>query len=192
MADRSIAHLAQDAAAETVAVATGALGWMQALVERSVNATLDATVPVVASAIVDRIDLKPIVERAISELDLTEVVLQNVDLDAIVAHADLEPIIDRLPLTDLAQYVVDSIDLPAIIRSSTGGIAVDALSATRITSMTADAILGRITDAILLKRRRDTASPLAETMAREAQGSEAVDGPQTSAPATPGPATAGA
>ena len=169
MAERSIALLAQDAAAETVAAASGAFGRIQSIVERTVNATLDATVPVVASAIVDRIDLKPIVERAISELDLTEVVLQNVDVDAIVAHADLEPIIDRLPLTDLAQYVVDSIDLPAIIRSSTGGIAVDALSATRITSMTADAVLGRITDAILLKRRRNTASPLAEAMARDAE-----------------------
>lgn len=188
MTDRSITHLAQDAAAETLAVVSGTAGRFQALVERAVNATLNATVPVVATAIVDRIDLKPIVERAISELNLTEIVLQNVDIDAIVAKADLEPIIDRLPLTDLASYVVEQIDLPAIIRSSTGGIAIDALSSARVASMAGDALVGRISDAILLKRRRDTASPLADAMARDAE--DGVVNGQWDPP--PAPARAGA
>lgn len=168
MSDRTVAQLAQAAAAETVTAAAGVVAMVQTVVARTVNSALDATVPVVATAIVDRIDLKPIVERAIGELNLTDIVLQNVDVDAVVAQANLEPIIDRLPLADLAEYVIDQIDLPAIIRSSTGGIAVDALSATRVTSMAADAVIGRVTDALLLKRRRNTASPLAETMAREA------------------------
>lgn len=183
MTDRSLSHLAQDAAAETMAVVSGTAERFQALVERAVNATLNATVPVVATAIVDRIDLKPIVERAISELNLTEIVLQNVDIDAIVAKADLEPIIDRLPLTDLASYVVEQIDLPAIIRSSTGGIAIDALSSARVASMAGDALVGRISDAILLKRRRNTASPLADEMARDAE--DGVINGQWDPPAAP-------
>ena len=187
MADQSITHLAHEAVEETKAAVAGVLGHLQHLVERTVNATLDATVPVVANAIVDRIDLKPIVERAIGEVNLTEIVLENVDVDAIVAQAKLEPIIDRLPLTDLAEYVVDQIDLPAIIRSSTGGIAVDALSAARVASMTGDALVSRLSDAILLKRRRDTASPLAAELSRDAEDG-VIDGQW----ANPGPSAAGA
>jgi hypothetical protein len=167
--NQSLAHLAQDAVAQTVSATTGLLGPAYAAAQRAVNAALDAAVPVIATAIVDRIDLKPIVERAISELNLTNIVLQNVDVDAIVASADLDPILDRLPLADLAEYVVNQIDLPAIIRSSTGGIAVDALSNARVGAMAADQMLARATDAILLKRGRNTASRLADEMARDAE-----------------------
>lgn len=167
--NHSIAHLAQDAVAQTVSAAQGIFGSVRDVAQQAVNAALDATVPVVATAIVDRIDLKPIVERAISELDLTSIVIDNVDVDAIVASVDLDPLMDRLPLVDLAEYVVDQIDLPAIIRSSTGGIAIDAVSNARLGSMAADQLLARVTDAILLKRRRNTASRLAAEMARDAE-----------------------
>lgn len=175
MTDRSLTFLAQDALAQTVATTSGFFGALQEVAERAVNAALDVTVPVIATAIVDRIDLKPIVERALSELDLTNIVIDNVDVDAIVATANLENIIDRLPLIDLAEYIVDQIDLPSMIRSSTGGIAIDALSNARVGSMAADNFVARLTDSILLKRRRNTASTLAEQMAKDAEDG-VVDG----------------
>ena len=177
-------RLAQDAALATVESAAGAIDGAASLARmladqltgtaRAVSSTataaataatstaLDALVPMITAAIIDRVDLKAIVYRALDELDLTQVVLDRVDIDAIVARADLDPILDRLPLSDLAEYVIEEIDLPAIIRSSTGGIALDAVAAARIRSMAADELLSRITDAILLKRRRHTATPLVD------------------------------
>lgn len=177
---RDLTRLAQDAAVSTLTAAASFAGALtraahgvthaaSAVAGKATGAVLDVAVPPVAGAVVDRLDLKAIIDRALDELDLTQLVLDRVDLDAIVARADLEPVIDRLPLVDLADYVIEEIDLPAIIRSSTGGIARDALGNARLHSMAADALVGRLTDALFLKRRRDTASPLAEELGRDAQ-----------------------
>ena len=88
-----------------------------AVIAPPVNALLDRVVPLVANAIIER-------------LDLTAIVLRQVDLDAIVRETlnriDMTVVIDRLPIVDIADYVIEEIDLPRLIRQSTGGVAVDA------------------------------------------------------------------
>ena len=135
-----------------------------------INAVLDRVVPVVADAIVSRIDitglvlnqvdLRPIVLKALDELDLTRIVLERVDVNAIVAEANIDTIINRVPIVEIADYVIDEIDLPSIIRESTGGVADAAMQGIRIQSSRIDTGISAFADRILSRRRaRDLDAP---------------------------------
>ena len=131
-------------------------------VETSVNAALDRLVPSIADAIIERIDINKIVleqvdlnlivNRALDTLDLTQLVIDRVDVNAIVAEADIDAVIDRVPIIPLANYVIDEIDLPQIIRDSTSGIAGDAMNTARRQSVGADDLVSRIADRIVFRR----------------------------------------
>ena len=133
-------------------------------VESSVNAALDRLVPTIADAIVARlnltdlvveqVDLNRLVNAALDSLDLTQLVIDRVDVDAIVAQADIELVIDRIPIIPLANYVIEEIDLPQIIRESTGGIATDAVNAVRVQGVGADQLVSRMADKVLFRRRQ--------------------------------------
>lgn len=126
---------------------------LRAVVVRALD-SLDLT-----DIVLSRVDLRHIVLRALDELDLTQVVLERVDLDAIVEAVELEPVIDRLPIVDLADYVIEQVDLPQIIRQSTGGVATDAVDAVRLTSYRADTGVARLIDRMLPRRARDLDAP---------------------------------
>jgi hypothetical protein len=159
----SITQLAASAAISTgMQVTTRTVGVV-------VDPVLDAVVPRVADAIVsrldltnivlDRVQLEPIIMRALDELNLTEIVLSRVDVDAIVASADIEAIIDRVPIVPIADYVIDEIDLPQIIRQSTGGVATEAINSVRVQSFGADQWVARLTDALVRRRHRNVDAP---------------------------------
>ena len=138
-------------------------GGVEAVVGAAVGSVLDRVVPVTVGAVLDRIDLtsmvlqkvdlRTVVEQTLDQLDLTQLVLDRVDIDVIVDRADLDRVIDRLPLIDLANYIIDEIDLPSIIRDSTGGIATDAMNAVRMQSTQVDAAVSHVVDRILLRHR---------------------------------------
>jgi hypothetical protein len=133
-------------------------------VATSVNAALDRLVPVIAEAIIERIDLtgvvieqvdlNRIVNSALDSLDLTQLVIDRVDIDAIVGAADIDAVIDRVPIIPLANYVIDEIDLPQIIRDSTSGIAGDAVSTFRKQGVGADQLVARLADRVTFRRRQ--------------------------------------
>lgn len=135
----------------------------------AVNAALDRLVPVIADAIIERIDLTDVVidqvdlqrviTSALDSMDLTEIVLERVDIDAVVQAADIEAVIDRVPILPLANYVVDEIDLPQIIRDSTGGIAGDALNTMRRQAAGADDLVSRIVDRATFRKGRKLDAP---------------------------------
>ena len=132
-------------------------------VSSTVNGALDRLVPVIADAIIERIDLTDvvinqvdlnrIVTSALDSMDLTQLVIDRVDVNAIVAEVDIEAVIDRVPIIPLADYVIDEIDLPQIIRDSTSGIAGDAVNGLRRQSVGADALISRVADRIVLRRK---------------------------------------
>ncbi|MEI6361051.1 MAG: hypothetical protein WCP95_02855 [Actinomycetes bacterium] len=139
-------------------------------VESSVNAALDRLVPSIADAIIERIDINKIVleqvdlnlivNRALDTLDLTQLVIDRVDVNAIVAEADIDAVIDRVPIIPLANYVIDEIDLPQIIRDSTSGIAGDAMNTVRRQSVGVDDLVSRIADRVVFRRKsRDVDAP---------------------------------
>jgi replicative DNA helicase len=129
-----------------------------------VGSVLDKTVPAIADAIISRIDLTDIVVRqvdlqsiilrALDEIDITQIVMDRVDVDEIVGKTDLDAVIDRIPMLQIADYIIEEIDLPQIIRESTGGVALDAFTTTRVSAIRADEIISTMVDAVLLRRLR--------------------------------------
>ena len=158
--------LAQDLFASTVGLIAYGSQTMWALTELTartvVGSVLDRIVPTLTDAIVSRMDLTGIVLRkvdlhavvtaALDELDLTTIVLERVDIDQIVARTDVDAVIDRVPMLQIADYIIEEIDLPQIIRESTGGIAMDAFTTTRFSAARSDEFVSRVVDALLFRR----------------------------------------
>jgi hypothetical protein len=143
-------RLAEPTTGERMAelAATGAAA-AASLAQAVVGMVLDVVVPPVANAIATRIDLRPIIERALDEMDLTEIVLSRVDLDAVVQEVDVDAIIDRLPILEIAQYVIHELDVPGLIQQSTGGVARSAMDWMRIGSLRGDQFTASIVDGVL-------------------------------------------
>ncbi len=157
----------------SIGLATYTATTMVSLVEQtvtsSVNAALDRVVPAIADAVVarldltdlviDRVDLARVVNSTLDEMDLTTLVLDRVDIDAIVGAADIDAVVDRVPIVAIADYVIDEIDLPQIIRDSTSGVAGEALDSVRRQGVGADMLLSRIVDGVIRRRERNLDAP---------------------------------
>jgi hypothetical protein len=107
-------------------------------------------------------------------MDLTALVRERVDLDAIVgevdidavaARLDIDAVIDRVDLVGLAQGVMDALDLPAIIRGSTASVASESVQDVRLQSIAADEVVTRVVDRLLLRRRHQPPGPNGEAPA---------------------------
>ena len=133
-------------------IASGALGATRFATETTVylasestkaiaNAVLDAVVPIAVSAVVSRIDIN-------------EIVKDHVDVNEIVAQAELAPILDRVPITEIADYVIEEIDLPSLIRESTGGVADGLLSTLRFQAIHTDNFVSGIVDRVFFRREK--------------------------------------
>lgn len=164
-----------DPVARAFALVSGLVGGAVSVAERAVSGvvgtTLDRTVPIIVNTVVarvdltaivlDRVDLGLVVQRTLDRMDLTQLILDRVDVDEIVARADLENVIDRLPLVEIANYIIDEIDLPQIIRESTGGIASDAIDVVRMQSIDVDQAISKLMG-LLLRRRGSTVDEVPE------------------------------
>lgn len=162
-----VLSLAKDLAASTIGLLVfstqTALALTQATARGVVGGVLDRLVPPLVDAIVSRldltelvvtrVDLRVVVESALDRLDLTQIVVDRVDVDRIVGLADVDAVIDRVPMIQIADYIIQEIDLPQIIRESTGGIASDAFTSTRFSAARTDEIVSRVIDALLLRRK---------------------------------------
>lgn len=162
-----VLSLARDLAASTVGLmifsTQTAIALTQATARSLIGGALDRLVPALVDAIVSRInltdlvisrvDLHAVVESALNELDLTDIVVQRVDVNRIVAQANIDDVIDRVPMIQIADYIIEEIDLPQIIRESTGGIAIDAFTSTRFSAARTDEFVSKIIDTLLLRRK---------------------------------------
>lgn len=141
----------QDALGQSIAILGGVAERLLAVGEQAAkaasDAVLDRVVPIVVRAVLDRVDL-------------TQLIVDRVDVDRIIAEANLDQVIDRLPLVDVANYLIDEIDLPQIVRESTGGIASDAVNLLRMQSIDVDQALSRVVASVL--RRRAGRAPQSE------------------------------
>src|SRR6478609_5817137 len=135
------------------------------------SALLDVLVPVIADAMIRRMDLTDVVRRyvdldalvgsvdldgAVAGVDLDGIVA-TVDIDAIAARIDITAILDRIDLAGLAEEVIAEIDLPEIIRESTGSMASETVRGVRMQGITADEAVGRAVDRFRLRRTRTVA-----------------------------------
>jgi hypothetical protein len=91
--------------------------------------------------------LPSIVDQVLHRVDLTRIVLENVDIDKILVAVDLPKV---------AEYVVDEIDLSAIIRDSTSSVTSEAVRGVRMQSVDADQAVSRLADRLVHRRQRKT------------------------------------
>ena len=107
---------------------------------------------VVVVAVGDAIDAlaPPIVARALRAIPLTDLIRDNVDIEAIVETVDL---------AGLTQQVIDEIDLPSIIRESTGSMTTETVRGVRVQSYEADQAVERVLGRMHLRRKARPTEP---------------------------------
>ena len=103
-------------------------------------------------ALVSQVALE-IVRLVLQELDLTQLVREEVDIDAIVADVDIDAIVARIDLVGLANHVIEGVDLPAIIRESTGTVTAEVMTDVRTQGERADDMVSGFFDRMLGRDR---------------------------------------
>jgi hypothetical protein len=101
----------------------------------------------IVAAVLDEVDLDGVVAR----VDL-DAIAARIDLDAIAARIDLNAIVSRLDLAGLTEQVIDEVDLGELIRESSGTMASETVDALRVQGMRADHLLSRLVDRVLLRK----------------------------------------
>ncbi|MCW2522525.1 MAG: hypothetical protein JWO63_860 [Frankiales bacterium] len=93
--------------------------------------------------------LPVIIDRALDRVDVTQLVLDHVQLERIIA---------RLDVVGIAREVIDELDLPEIIRESSSSMASETVVGVRLRGVEADERVGRILDRVLLRRNSRVAA----------------------------------
>jgi hypothetical protein len=122
------------------------------LTRRGEDAIARSTEPVKTFVTALAID---VVRLVLGQLNLTELVRDEVDIDAIVAEIDIDAIVGRIDLVGLANRVIDGVDLPSIIRESTNSVTAEVMTDVRTQGERADDMVSGFVDRIL-GRDRDT------------------------------------
>ena len=113
--------------------------------------------------VVERVDIDEVVARVdldavVDRIDPTAIV-DRLDLDAVAARIDVEKILERLDLVAIAEGVIDELDLTSIIRESTETMASETVGGVRVQSVRADQLVARVLDRALFRRDRDAERP---------------------------------
>lgn len=87
--------------------------------------------------------LPVIIDRALDRVDVTQLVLDHVQLERIIAQLDV---------VGIAREVIEELDLPEIIRESSSSMASETVVGVRLRGVEADERVGRILDRVLLRR----------------------------------------
>jgi hypothetical protein len=126
-------------------------------------------------------DLMPrLVDGIVEQLDLTALVAERVDLDALVDRIDLDAIVDRIDIDEIVERVdldaavgrvdllgitdrvLGEVDLPELIRDSTGAVTSETVRSVRMLSAEVDRRLAEIVDRVLRRREREAELARAE------------------------------
>jgi hypothetical protein len=117
--------------------------------DRFVTRSIDPARALVTAIAVD------VVEAVLDEIELTALVRERVDVDAVVADIDIDAIVNRIDLIGLANKVIEGVDLPAIIRESTGSVTAEVMSDVRGQGERADDFVSGIVDRMLGRSREE-------------------------------------
>lgn len=107
-----------------------------------------------------RVVIARVVQVIVESVDITALVRDNVDIDAIAERIDLDRIVNRLDLIDLADTVIDGVDLPRIIRESTTSMSTEAMNGARVQSMHADDVVATVVGRLLGRARNEEVVPV--------------------------------
>ncbi|HEU4355849.1 MAG TPA: hypothetical protein VFT27_09710 [Actinomycetota bacterium] len=114
--------------------------------QRAAEAFARELVPEIVDAVLDRIDLTALVEERVDvqalvgRVDL-DAVAAGIDVDAVAARLDLDAVIRRLDLAEIARQVIDELDLAAIARS-----VIDELDLVALIRESTESVTGEVVD----------------------------------------------
>ena len=94
-----------------------------------------------------------VAEAVLSRLDLTDIVVRHVDIDQVVKTVDLDAAVNQVDLLGVAQYVIDGVNLPAIVRSSSASFTTEAVHGLRVHGVEADQAVARVVGHLIPRRR---------------------------------------
>lgn len=137
-------------------VGTGAVGLARFATETTIYLVTEST-KAVANSILDTV-VPVAVNAVVSRIDINKIVKEHVDVNEIVAQADITPILDRVPMTEIADYVIEEIDLPSLVRESTGGVADGLLGTIRFQAIQTDNFVSEIIDKVFFRRKTRASS----------------------------------
>ena len=123
------------------------VGELTARGDRVIKQGLDPAREVITAVVVQ------VIEYVLAELDLTALVREQVDIDAIAAEIDIDAIIDRIDLVGLANTVIDGVVLPGIIRESTNSVTAEVMTDVRSQGERADDLVAGMVDRVLGRTR---------------------------------------
>lgn len=114
---------------------------------RNQQAAAEATsrlVGAIVAAVLDEVDLNGVVAR----VDL-DAIAARIDLDAVIARVDVDAVVARVDLPGLTEQVMDEVDIGGVIRESSSTMANETVDTLRVQGMRADRLLSRVVDRIL-------------------------------------------
>ncbi len=94
-----------------------------------------------------------VVGLVLDEIDLTALIRERVDVDAIAAGIDIDAIIARIDLIGLANQIIDGVDLPRIIRESTNSVTAEVMTDVRTQGQRADDAVSGFVDRVLRRNQ---------------------------------------
>lgn len=118
------------------------------------------------------IAVREVIEVLIRDVDLTQLVAENVDVDAIVrevdldaavaqvdldravSRLDLDAAVHRVDLIAVANEIIEGVDLAGLIRAATGTVGADVIEDVRSGSERADDAVAAVVDRLLRRRSR--------------------------------------
>jgi hypothetical protein len=139
-----------------------------ALVRELAPAVVDATLEHVdLTAIVrDHVDVDAVVgsidiDRIVNRLDV-DAIVERIDPDAIVARVDVERVVRRLDVVAMSREVIEELGLLALIRDASESVTSDAVDDLRLGAADADRFVARVVDRILRRRTERAIGPVPE------------------------------
>jgi hypothetical protein len=104
-------------------------------------------VPEVVWAVLEQVDL----DEVVAGVDLDRII-GRVDVNAVVQRVDVNAVVQRVDLPGITEQVMDEVDISEIIRESTGSVTTQTVDALRYQGMNMDRFVARVVDRILLRR----------------------------------------
>jgi hypothetical protein len=111
---------------------------------------LDRLVPLLLEQVLRRVDVTEVV---VTRVDL-DAVAAGLDVDAVAARLDVDAVVGRVDLAAIAMQVIEAVDLPEVIRESSGAMASDTVREARMRGIAGDQAIGRVRDRLLPHRDR--------------------------------------
>lgn len=99
----------------------------------------------------------PVANNLLDRVDLTQLIIDHVSVDRIVATVDLDAVVARVDVVSIVDKAVHDVDLPEIVRSSSNSLASDTVQRLRLQSASADDIVDRIAARVTRRRPVDSA-----------------------------------